>query len=189
MKNFLGSVSVKFCQEESNSIKGYYERDQSFFNYTSQKIREELENISNAIYHLDPIPEGFVYVQFPNQSTLQDLGMGPNWVDITKEYAGLFSRAEGNGSEPFGEIQQANQSIINQISAWGVYYDSWDKSSSTSAKTTKTFKRNGWTPLHILKKPRSNRVINHLSFRTTEGEVRPTNTAIRVWKKVSNVKP
>ena len=38
------------------------------------------------------------------------------WTEVTKQYAGLFFRAEGSGSLPFGQTQPAKQSWITEIS-------------------------------------------------------------------------
>ena len=61
------------------------------------------------------IPMGFLYTQLPEQSTPQELWPDMVWAEVTQKYAGLFFRAEGKNSEPFGKIQQANQSLISHF--------------------------------------------------------------------------
>ena len=65
------------------------------------------------------IPIGFLYTQYPSQTSPDDIWPGYKWSDITSQYAGLFFRAGGGGSLPFGQTQQANQTWISDIKAEG----------------------------------------------------------------------
>jgi len=42
------------------------------------------------------------------------------WKDVTSDYAGLFFRAEGGGSEAFGTLQNENfpSRYIDQVHYW-----------------------------------------------------------------------
>ena len=64
---------------------------------------------------LTVIPIGFLYTQFPEQSSPQQLWPSLQWTEVTQQYAGLFFRAEGSGSLPFGQTQPSNQSWISDI--------------------------------------------------------------------------
>lgn len=47
-------------------------------------------------------PVGYVYTQFPQQSTPSELGLPGTWTEITSNYAGKFFRAEGGNAAAFG---------------------------------------------------------------------------------------
>ena len=97
-------------------------------------------------------------------------------MDITKDYAGLFFRAEGGGSDNFGTTQSANQSWISNINvqtcqlASDSYNCEWLRAD---------IKKNSWTDNLI------RHIVNwDFEIFTTDGEVRPRNTAIRIWKRI-----
>lgn len=50
-------------------------------------------------------PVGYVYTQFPQQSTPSELGLPGTWTEITSNYAGKFFRAEGGNAAAFGCCQ------------------------------------------------------------------------------------
>lgn len=50
-------------------------------------------------------PVGYVYTQFPQQSTPSALGLPGTWTEITSNYAGRFFRAEGGNAAAFGCCQ------------------------------------------------------------------------------------
>ena len=137
-----------------------------------------------ATFHQATIPLGFLYTQYPNQSSPQQLWPSLQWTEETKQYSGLFFRAEGSDSEVFGQIQQANQSVISDI---------WTVSSNTDNEHRLTkgtyynlnmpLNKNGWTQFDTSVFPYYP-MFNSLSFHTTSGEVRPRNTAIKIWKRI-----
>ncbi len=54
----------------------------------------------------NPVPIGFIYVQLPKQKSPTEIWSWMIWKDVTSDYAGLFFRAEGGGSEVFEKIQE-----------------------------------------------------------------------------------
>ena len=67
------------------------------------KLEEDIISLEKS-----SMPIGFLYTQFPEQSSPQQLWPSLQWTEVTQQYAGLFFRAEGNGSLPFGQIQNDN---------------------------------------------------------------------------------
>ena len=141
----------------------------------------QIEKLTTKIDELDKkkndqlIPIGFLYTQYPSQSSPDGIWPVYKWTEITSQYAGLFFRAEGDGSLPFGQTQQANQTWISDIKAEGSVDDSYkDKDNQlTSMNVGK------WT------EPYFEHSIWKIHFFTTDGEVRPKNTAIRIWKRTA----
>ena len=135
----------------------------------NQKQQDQLNSL---------IPLGFLYTQFPNQTKPSELWPKTKWSEITSNYSGLFFRAEGGESGPFGQIQQANQSWISDIHLLGCWYKSW--SNGTCYDNHNHFEKNKWT--------RTNQTqiesVAKLEYFTTGGEVRPKNTAIKIWKRI-----
>lgn len=119
------------------------------------------------------VPIGFIYVQLSGQPEPSNIWPTVTWTEITSEYAGLFFRALGSGSASFGYIQAENSPRLTEVSntlVGSVFNDlqipvnggwsSWISTGSTSA-------------------------VSHwaLQFLVSTGEVRPRNSAIRIWKR------
>ena len=123
---------------------------------------------------------GFLYTQFPNQSKPEDLWPNTKWSEITSQYSGLFFRAEGGegASELFGQTQQANQSWISHVYYQGYQYDSF-KGPQQYIKTT-SLNQTKWVDIQ----PGGYTTIGNFQIYTTGGEIRPKNTAIKVWKRI-----
>ena len=156
-------------------------------------FEEQVKNLTNIIesqqqritsLEHSSLPIGFLYIQFPNQSPPHELWSSLNWTEVTKSYAGLFFRAEGGNSESFGQIQQANQSVISDI--WTVSSNTDNEhrvTNGTYYNLNMPLNKNGWTQFDTSVFPYYP-MFNSLSFHTTSGEVRPRNTAIKIWKRI-----
>ena len=90
-------------------------------------IKQQLKSVATISTILPP---GFIYVQLPSQPLPTTLWPGLKWLDVTKEYAGLFFRAEGAGSSKFDDksivVQQAsnfNNFTVNTKGLSKVSYD------------------------------------------------------------------
>ena len=121
------------------------------------------------------LPIGFLYSQLPNQSSPLELWPNTNWIEVTQQYAGLFFRAEGGGSETFGQTQQANQSWISSIYSWGYSRLRTDGIQRDGVVELDQGKWHSCYPAYGLYK---------IGFYTTKAEVRPKNTAIKIWKRI-----
>ena len=121
------------------------------------------------------IPINFIYTQLPNQSSPQQIWPQFQWKDVTQQYSGLFFRAEGEGSQQFGTIQPSNQSWISNVKGVGCTLEILRNCRNAYSEMAP----NKW----------SNNLIpqvyaDGLYFYTTGGEVRPKNTAIRIWIRI-----
>lgn len=93
------------------------------------------------------------------------------WSEITESYAGLFFRAVGGGSAAFGSIQDDNSPRLTNVQTGSVPHGIWQtvvNADNTLSSLVSTGHGSG---------------IDHwgLSFRVSQTEVRPRNTAIRIW--------
>lgn len=119
------------------------------------------------------VPIGFIYVQLQNQSEPSTLWPTVRWNEVTAQYAGLFFRTVGEGSEAFGTIQAENSPRLVAVNSVGpiprttviTVAASGLRSSTVSTGASST--TNAWA----------------LDFTVSGGEVRPRNTAMRIWQR------
>ena len=162
IKNLFQNLSDTI-EKQQNSITEQGEKIKS--------LEQKLEDQSSLV----TFPLGFLYTQFPNQTSPVELWPHLSWADVTEEYSGLFFRAEGTGSEPFGKIQQSNQTHISSYK-WRVFYERNDKTMydqfiyEMTEGTWSSIER-GWG-------------LADFGLFQTKGEVRPKNTAIKIWKRI-----
>ena len=104
MNVLVNSIHIieKQAEEQKNIIEN------------QKKLNEEHDKKLNSIMSAN-IPLGFLYTQFPNQSKPEDLWPNTKWSEMTSQYSGLFFRAEGVDSEPFGRIQLSNRTNFHMI--------------------------------------------------------------------------
>ena len=137
-----------------------------------KKKVEELEEEVNT-FKTSSVPIGFLYTQLPNQSSPIELWPKTNWSEVTQQYSGLFFRAEGGGSEPFGRTQSANYSKISTLEE-----SSYDARLNQFSGPHLHEVKEGWSNLM------SGPGLYALEFFTTSAENRPRNTAIKIWKRI-----
>jgi hypothetical protein len=80
----------------------------------SQEDRKQL-NSSLEDVRKNPVPIGFIYVQLPSQPEPKTLWSMVEWKDVTSDYAGLFFRAEGGNSFPFGQTQSSDSPRLSSV--------------------------------------------------------------------------
>ena len=140
--------------------------------------QDQLNNQQKEISSL--IPLGFLYTQLPNQSSPDVLWPNMKWTEVTQQYAGLFFRAEGSGSLPFGQTQPSNQSWISDIWTWSQTADNENGRYPFNIG----LKEGEWTEFFPGAELDGYPMFYGLRFYTTSAEVRPKNTAIKIWKRV-----
>lgn len=121
------------------------------------------------------VPIGFIYIQLPSQPTPNSLWQNGTWLDVTNEYAGLFFRVLGGNSESFENIQAESTPRLIEVETIGTYEllyhnhiypnDVWTAGVSSGAWTSDGHWR--------------------LRFKQSQAEVRPRNTAVRIWRKMN----
>jgi len=128
------------------------------------------------------VPIGFIYGQLPNQPEPNATWSQVQWQAVTQEYAGLFFRAEGNNAAKFGVTQDSSTLQITRIEFQR--FD-WDDRLPGSVDLPPTgwssWMRSGfddtgnggfyWYQSH--------------RYHYSSSEVRPRNTAVRLWKRSS----
>ncbi|WAV98332.1 hypothetical protein NB636_06195 [Oxalobacter aliiformigenes] len=123
-------------------------------------------------------PNGSIYVQYPGKSAPADL-YGGEWTNISAQFAGQFFRAEGGNASAFGSPQDGGAPNImgelpslyaNEAAATGSFYQGASYSVDMPGGHGVPYVRTGFSAAN------SNGYYN-------TNEVRPYNTAIRIWEK------
>ncbi len=117
------------------------------------------------------IPIGFIYTQFPNQPTPQQLwGNTMTWQNISSDYAGCFFRAEGTNANPFEGGKQLDAVRDHRHDTDVTEY--W-RSGSWIAKAS-----SGWGE-------RQTTTYGISNSRDRANENRPINYTVRIWKRTT----
>ena len=128
------------------------------------------------------IPIGFTYVQLPHEKAPGEIWPKMIWKDVTEDYAGVFFRAAGGEAATFGQIQMENTKRIDKISSVNLN-DGVEKNCADQC-------RNTTVPLHGPSKwfytgNSPSGTQNFVSFELSDGEVRPKNMAMKIWRRIS----
>ena len=142
-------------------------------NSTIHTLTTTIDNLEKKYNLLIPI--NFTYTQLPNQSSPHDLWPTLSWTDVTKEYSGLFFRAEGSGSNKFEVVQNADSPRISNIQSGSFKADKLDKVVVDPVIY----------PLTPGKKidVHPGGMLYQFIFNVTDAEVRPKNTAVKIWRR------
>ncbi len=129
------------------------------------------------------VPIGFIYVQYPNQTVPEILWPNTSWTDISSNFAGLFFRALGGGAASFGDTQGENNPRVSQVSSnfpWKVDAKC-DKNVNLNPGSSQCLRvgyfKGGDTTYQT--------AVSELNLYSSSGEVRPRNTAVRIWKRIN----
>ncbi len=99
------------------------------------------------------------------------------WGEVSSEYAGLFFRVLGGGSVAFGVTQEENSPRLV-----GAKYI---RQKGESLYNINIFSNNEWSSIiESGGDVGTQGNYAHLSFKVSNGEVRPRNKAIRIWKRI-----
>lgn len=121
------------------------------------------------------VPNGFIYVQLPGQSAPYSLWPPASWQDVTFDYAGLFFRVLGGNSEPFETVQVENSPRITEVWTDGTFEHQYHNYIYPNNQFSAGVSSGDWT----------NNGHWTLRFKQSAGEVRPRNTAVRIWRKMN----
>lgn len=100
------------------------------------------------------------------------------WLDVTHDYAGVFFRALGGGSENFGVTQAEDSPRLTEVR-----FDVVNLPELSSLISI--FPNNQWSAGVSSGGPRPTNTHWRMSFKQSAGEVRPRNQAVRIWKRVA----
>ena len=172
LRNALVTLENKLAQNEHdiscqrNEIDTMTIREKNLTNF----MEKQLKSIDSLI------PIGFLYTQFPSQSSPDMLWPNMKWTEVTQSYAGLFFRAEGGNSSSYDELQLASAPHLAQINQHVNVYEYGDTLNITLEEGIET-KR------FFTGKGDFTRGYFSLSFLVSNEEVRPINKAIKIWKR------
>src|SRR5882724_5094559 len=108
-------INYSNLTENEKYLLSKIEEMQQHFKQNITEMSKVINVLKNESPKQSSIPIGFLYTQLSNQSEPQKLWPNTVWTEVTKQYSGLFFRAEGGNALPFGEIQQQNYSTISDI--------------------------------------------------------------------------
>jgi hypothetical protein len=148
---------------------------------TKREVADVVSTLGNEIQSNkdNPVPKGFIYVQFHNQATPSYVWPGTKWEDITSGYAGHFFRALGRGAAAFGTSQGENFPRLTQVNSELIKAYSSTEIKQVSLPVGGTSGKL-WTGDE---RPGIDTFLA-TSFTTSGGEVRPKNYGIRIWKRI-----
>jgi hypothetical protein len=149
-------------------------------NDTLEDLRKQINNQQSTInshqstindLKQNPVPIGFIYVQLPSQPEPKILWSTVEWKDVTSDYAGLFFRAEGGGSAAFGEKQEESSYRLTQV-----------ENKRCSGGNPINVNVGTWSD-YVYTGSDGNTEYWCLRFMVSNSEVRPSNKAMRIWKR------
>lgn len=122
------------------------------------------------------MPIGFIYVQLPEQPEPSELWkFVKKWEDVSSDYAGLFFRVLGGGSNSFGYTQEESFPHITQCHTYDSdEHDKWsvDDDNLIVGSWSEGIKTGGYFGSNVL-----------LRFYTKSDSVIPRNKAVKIWKR------
>lgn len=121
------------------------------------------------------VPIGFLYFEFHGQPAPSSIWSQHQWEDVSSTYSGLFFRIVGGEAAEFGKIQGGNTNRITQVEEGGKGYPPHLISLPAGA----------WSPWVSMGEENSINQYASRRYYTSGGEIRPRNTAIRIWKRVA----
>ncbi|KAG4069888.1 hypothetical protein HA402_009595 [Bradysia odoriphaga] len=141
-------------------------------------MKQQLEVAQTELTYLqaNPVPIGFIYVQLSNQPHPSTLWPTVQWTQITSQYAGLFFRAEGGTSAQFGQTQTESSPRLTNVRGRIAM-------SAATATASITVPATGFASPNL--SVGATGANNHwgMSFTVSSAEVRPRNSAIRIWRR------
>lgn len=156
-----------------NSLKNLKTKEEKL-----EKTVEELKNEIDSKSQNDNFPINAVYMQYPFESEPSKLwNCSGRWQDISGNYSDLFLRVNGAASS-FGVVQEENFPGLDQVKYEDCRHRKCEKIVQAS------FQKGTWQEVmtgydyYV-----SN--IEYLSFHQKDGELRPRNIAVKIWKCVA----
>ena len=147
-------------------------------------VEEELRLMAAQVAALDGgglTPVGFVYQQVGAEFEPSSIWPAFTWTEISEQHAGVFFRVAGGKAAPFGQTQPADMPYIYNVT----HCNACDFDELKPA-ISMNFNEPGETAKVRSAAKFAQGVDNWsdgLNFTWTAAEVRPTNRAIRLWKR------
>ena len=179
LKEFLDLK--KRYEKETIQTKTEYEKDKNETNIRYEKELQEIKTkFQNEVNNLKEavVPIGFIYTQLPNQTEPTSIWPKLKWQEVTSHYADTFFRAQGTKTAPFGQVQDENAPRLSKVNItrtipW------WSGNSNTQDIVTP----GEWSKLLYTGSIDGAR-HQHINFYVSNEEVKPKNTAVKIWKRI-----
>jgi hypothetical protein len=137
------------------------------------QLARELEDIKQQI-----VPIGSIYAQLGTLKSPIEIWPSMTWEDISSSYAGLFFRVSGGNAAEIGSIQEGNAPRITEAFPMGI-------KNKEEFEGFYQIAEDGYSkPIWVGAHPVGFEYWEALRFRSQGGEVRPRNTAMRIWRRV-----
>ena len=169
--------SELFDQDQSKSkarIIFYQNGLVEFDNY------QEIFKLHNELGKLN-MPQGFIYAQINDNDNPNKYWPNNEWIDVSEQYSGLFFRVIGGQSRALDRNQEQSYPSTEIESTVNL-------SKNVHNKINITIIPGQWSDYVRTGGTYPNKKRIGLSFHMTNDEVRPKNTAIRIWKCLGQVK-
>ena len=127
------------------------------------------------------MPIGFIYTQLPSQPEPSLIWPQVTWTETTSEYSGLFFRAQGGESGDFGTTQNENSPRINRVEETGQRNVGYPAFTDIPKEGWSGWVNSAWNAFSA---PVAINEAYALRFNMVGGEVRPKNTAVRIWERI-----
>ena len=123
-------------------------------------------------------------MQIPNEKSPNEIWPELKWLDISDSYAGVFFRVEGGKSAQFGQVQDENVPRLDTFMM--------DRNDSPENNSGQPYCGQYHCDNDIPKYGNSTWIwigkcdsgVNRwVKFHSSDGEIRPKNMAIKVWKR------
>ena len=203
-----GELTIEGFGQGEHNLTEYKEiwspkRMQDTLEFLLTRVNGNIDIAVIILIHINSllkVPIGFIYLQLPGKEQRDKLWPSTEWEDISERYAGLFFRVLGNGSEPFESVQNENYKKFLSFyftSLIGLNYsDTIIKPNGIFVYDQNKLNQDIIVPpvLSIEEFESRNRGlgfadndkvgINYLHFRLSDDEIRPKNTAIKIWDRI-----
>ena len=141
---------------------------------------QEIFKLHNELGKLN-MPQGFIYAQINENDNPNKYWPNNEWIDVSEQYSGLFFRVMGGQSCDFNQTEEQlypSTEIESTVNEWTKVYN----------KNNITIIPDQWSDYVKTGGSHPNKKRVGLSFHVTNDKMRTTNTAIRIWKCLGQVK-
>ena len=164
-----------FNQTESKARLIYYRNGFVEFDNYEEIVKLHLNGQLGKL----TMPPGFIYAQINENDHPNKFWPDNNWQDVSEQYAGLFFRVEGGKSRAFGRTQEQSYSDVVEIEN--------SVNTKIQSKVNITLIPGQWSEYLRTGGTEANKKRIGISFHVTKDEVRPKNSAFRLWKCLGDI--
>lgn len=136
-----------------------------------------------AVAYIPPV--GFIYVQFPSQSTPDTLFSGTTWTDISSSYNGAFFRANGGYSNTFGTVQAESLPNVTGYCNGVLRDDGGDNGSGNGLTWGGVTRYRSWSGTGGTAIFQMNLNLANGNSIYNGSHVTPYNYSVKIWKRTA----